>query len=168
MVHFMRKITLILLLIIISINCYSQTFLDVKDVDKKVSIRKQKSKNIKSKPETIVIGNKLNITNLNNLNKAGIALNITGFTLAMGGTALFLYDYLGYTSVIKEANTYEEYRTVYAVDLTLFISSLSSIAIGSGLIIASIPMFVYKGKGENVSLFIQTGLQNKVGMSIYF
>ena len=110
-----------------------------------VDIENKKNKKINAKPETIVIGNRLNISHLNNINKAGIAMNVTGFTLALGGTALFLYDYLGYPSVIKEAKTYQEYKSVYTVDLALLISSISSIAIGSGMIIASIPMMETRG-----------------------
>jgi len=81
------------------------------------------------------------------MNIAGIVLAPTGATIAVAGTALLVYDLIGYSQEVKlkETNkdaggTFEQYKTAYDTYIGLFYSGVTMIAIGGTLAIVSIPL----------------------------
>jgi len=176
----MKKILIyiILLLIINNINSQDNTA-DIKKSPKKEIIKKDTPKdNTKiidkkdpsekkdKKKDYIIFGKTILVMNLNPVNKAGIGFSIGGPLLALGGGALFIYDYFGFKNLLYSTKTYGDYQNLYAADIALMAAGAGCIIIGTALLIASFPMIFYKTKDKKTVFYLKVDRNISLGINI--
>jgi TolB-like protein len=64
--------------------------------------------------------------------------------------------------------TYSDYSRIYNDQINLFTASIVLMSLGVALDLGSIPMLVYKNKKTSVSLYLEPGSDNRIGLSIKF
>ncbi len=118
----------------------------------------------------------ININDLTLTNKIGIANLGAGAVFFATGLSLFIFDMAYYFDTVRDARnkytnygiTYDEYLTIYNINIGLFVSGVSLMSLGVVLVSIGVPLFLYKSADKEISLDIKAGQTMQIALRYSF